>query len=162
MSKIQLYTIGVYESLPDDFFGKLTKNKIDTFCDIRRRRGVRGSEYTFANSKRLQNRLTDLNINYLHIADLSPTREIIQIQHDFDKEGHISQRKRDSLSEKFISAYKKEILRNFDSKAFIKQLESLKAKRVALFCVEKNPSACHRSLAAEFLSRKYGFNVKNL
>ncbi len=162
MSKIQLYTIGVYGSVPDEFFGKLTGNNIDTFCDIRRRRGVRGSEYTFANSNRLQNRLSDLNINYLHIADLSPTQEIIQIQYASDKEGHISQRKRDSLSGKFISAYKKEILGNFDFKTFIKQLESLNAKRVVLFCVEKNPSACHRSLAAEYLNRKYGFNVKNL
>ncbi len=162
MSKIQLYTIGVYGSTEESFFRKLTENKIDTFCDIRRRRGVRGSEYTFVNSRKLQDRLSELNINYLHILDLSPTDEIRKIQYTSDKEEHTSQRKRDSLSEEFISAYKKDILKNFDFQSLIDQLESLNARRVVLFCVEKNPAACHRSLAAEQLHQKYGFKVKHL
>ncbi len=162
MSKTQLYTIGVYGSSADTFFGKLTENRIDTFCDIRRRRGVRGSEYSFANSKRLQNRLSDLNINYLHIPDLSPTDGIRKIQYAHDKAEHTSQRKRDSLSREFIALYKKEILKNFDFQSFIAQLESLNTKRFVLFCVEKNPAACHRSIAAEYLTMKYGFKVKNL
>ncbi len=162
MNKIHLYTIGVYGFTADSFFGKLTENKIDTFCDIRRRRGVRGSEYTFANSKRLQDHLADLNINYLHIVDLSPTDEIRHIQYAYDKEEGTSQRKRDSLSDEFISLYKKEILQKFDFQSLIKQLEALNAKRVVLFCVEKNPAACHRSLAAEQMNRRFGFKVKNL
>ena len=101
MSKIQLFTIGVYGSTADSFFGKLRENKIDTFCDIRRRRGVRGSEYSYVNSKRLQDKLSELNINYLHILDLSPTDEIRHIQNAYDKEEHTSQRKRESLSDGF-------------------------------------------------------------
>ncbi len=162
MSKIQLYTIGVYGSSAKTFFGKLVENKIDTFCDIRRRRGVRGAEYSFANSRKLQDHLRELNINYLHVLDLSPTDEIRKIQYASDKEEHTSQRKRDSLSVEFISTYKKKILNKFDFKNLAGQLESLKARRVVLFCVEKNPAACHRSLAAERLQRKYGFQVKDL
>ncbi len=162
MSKIQLYTIGVYGFTAGSFFGKLIENKIDTFCDIRRRRGVRGAEYSFANSRKLQERLAELNINYLHIIDLSPTDEIRKIQYVRDKEEHKSQRKRDSLSREFISAYKKEILSKFDFQSLVDQLESSRAGRVVLFCVERNPDACHRSLAAEALQKKYGYKVKHL
>jgi len=35
---------------------------VDTFCDIRARRGVRGSEYAFANHQRLAARLAERNI----------------------------------------------------------------------------------------------------
>ncbi len=162
MSKIQLFTIGVYGSTADSFFGKLRENNIDTFCDIRRRRGVRGSEYSYVNSKRLQDKLSELNINYLHILDLSPTDEIRHIQNAYDKEEHTSQRKRESLSDGFKAVYEKEILSKFDFEDLIGRLELLNSRRVVLFCVEKNPAACHRSLAAEHLSRRYGMRVKNL
>lgn len=162
MKDIEIYTIGVYGSTAGSFFKKLSDNKIDTFCDIRRRRGVRGSEYSFVNSKRLQDKLSDLGINYLHILDLSPADEIRKIQYAFDKEVHTSQRKRESLSDKFISVYGKEVLRKFDFKGLIDQLNSMNAKRVVLFCVEKNPSACHRSIVADHLYRNFGFSVKDL
>ena len=40
---MKIYTIGVYNSTEQEFFNKLVDNNIDTFCDIRQRRGVRGS-----------------------------------------------------------------------------------------------------------------------
>ena len=42
MSDLALYTIGVYGSTEASFFKKLEQNNIDTFCDIRQRRGVGG------------------------------------------------------------------------------------------------------------------------
>ena len=62
----EIYTIGVYGSSEKEFFQKLIDNNIDTFCDIRLRRAVRGAQYAFANSQRLQNKLSDLSITYLH------------------------------------------------------------------------------------------------
>ena len=53
----KLFTIGVFGFSNDDFFEKLIDNQIDTFCDIRRRRGVRGAKYSFVNSNRLQNKM---------------------------------------------------------------------------------------------------------
>jgi len=41
---MEVYTIGVYNSTEDLFFKKLIDNKIDTFIDVRQRRGVRGSK----------------------------------------------------------------------------------------------------------------------
>ena len=73
---MRVYTIGVYNSTEQDFFEKLIENRIDTFCDIRQRRGVRGREYSFVNSNYLQMKLDDLGIKYAHILDLAPTTEI--------------------------------------------------------------------------------------
>ena len=73
---INIFTIGVYNSTEDSFFGKLTKNHIDMFCDIRQRRGVRGSLYRYVNSNYLQAKLKELGINYTYIKELAPTSEI--------------------------------------------------------------------------------------
>ncbi len=56
---MKIYTIGVYGSTEEEFFGKLTKSKIDLFCDIRQRRGVRGRQYAFVNSSYLQKKLSE-------------------------------------------------------------------------------------------------------
>ena len=162
MLKIRVYTIGVYGSSAESFFKQLTDNNIDLFCDIRRRRAVRGSEYSFVNNKRLQKRLSELNINYLHILNLSPTDDIRKIQYAADKEKNIKQRIREELSDEFISLYKNKILRNYDFQSLVDQLKFIGSKRAALFCVEKNPSACHRSLAAERLHQSYRFPVTHL
>jgi len=61
---MEFFTIGVYNSTEKEFFEKLLKNKVDTFCDIRQRRGVRGAKYSFVNSNRLQERLSELDIKY--------------------------------------------------------------------------------------------------
>ena len=41
---LELLTIGVYGFDPGGFFGALSAAGVDTFCDVRSRRGVRGSE----------------------------------------------------------------------------------------------------------------------
>lgn len=158
----EIFTIGVYGSDSQLFFNKLIDNNIDTFCDIRRRRGVRGSEYAFVNSKRLQKRLEELNINYLHIIELSTPEQIRNIQYSVDKTHNISQRRRETLSPEFITAYKNRVLKNFNFQNLINQLESMDAKKVVLFCVEKNPAACHRSLVAEQFHKRYGSGITNL
>jgi len=52
--KFDFFTIGVYRATEETFFKKLVENNIDTFLDIRRRRGVRGSKYSYVNSNKLQ------------------------------------------------------------------------------------------------------------
>ena len=68
---MEFFTIGVYNSTEEEYFSKLVENNIDTFCDIRQRRGVRGSQYAFVNSNRLQARLLDLDIKYAHFINLA-------------------------------------------------------------------------------------------
>ena len=162
MKHIKIFTIGVYGNSSDSFFNMLVGYNIDTFCDIRNRRAVRGSEYSFVNSKRLQARLTELGIKYLHIPELSTPDAIRKIQYEADKKLGTTQRKRETLSEPFISAYKKEILKYFDFKSFLNELETINASRVVLFCVEKSPFACHRSIVSDYFRKKYKFPVKHL
>jgi len=71
-----IVTIGIYGFDAERFFQALQNTHIDTLCDIRDRRGVRGSDYTFANSTRLQQRLAELNIRYIHLKRLAPSQEV--------------------------------------------------------------------------------------
>jgi len=151
----EIYTIGVYGSSEKEFFQKIIDNNIDTFCDIRLRRAVRGAQYAFANSQRLQNKLGDLSITYLHETGLAPTTEIIKLQDKFDKEHKIQRRKREELTDGFKTAYKNRILSKFDIRQFVTTLENSGTRKLVLFCVEKFPDACHRSLVTNKLKEIY-------
>ena len=50
----EVLTIGAYGWDAETFFAALVRERVAVFCDLRRRRGVRGPEYAFANSARLQ------------------------------------------------------------------------------------------------------------
>lgn len=159
---MEFFTIGVYNSTEKDFFDKLTQNNIDTFCDIRQRRGVRGAKYSFVNSNRLQQRLTDLNINYGYIPDLAPTTEIRELQKKVDLGKGEFKRKRQELGKIFVIEYKNKILKNFDFDGFIEKLNQLGANKVVLFCVEEYPEACHRSIVTERLMNIYSYKITHL
>ena len=49
MTLERVVTIGAYGFSADRFFAALREAGVDTFLDIRQRRGVRGAEYAFAN-----------------------------------------------------------------------------------------------------------------
>lgn len=157
----KIVTLGVYGSTEAGFFGALQEAGVDNFCDIRLRRGVRGSAYVYANSQRLQARLAGLKIRYLHLKELAPSLELRHRQDAADKADHVAKRQRAVLSELFVSGYCEECLLTFDSRRFIEQLGP-EARVVALFCVERAPAACHRSLLAERLKRDLGVEVEHL
>jgi len=159
---MEFYTIGVYNSSETVFFDKLTGNGIDTFCDIRQRRGVRGSKYSFVNSKKLQSKLKDLNITYKHIIDLAPTSEIRNLQKLADAQKHEFKRNRQELGTVFKSAYKDKVLRKFDFQEFLIDLKKNNSKRIVLFCVEEYPKACHRSLVSNILESEHNFKIVHL
>lgn len=159
---MNFYTIGVYNSTENDFFDKLLKNNIDTFCDIRQRRGVRGSKYSFVNSKRLQRKLQDLDISYFHYLDLAPTKEIRELQKLADLNNHELKRDRKTLGEIFIDEYKNKVINNFDFEEFLDELKKSNANNIVLFCVEESHKACHRSLVAEKLINDYNYNIENI
>lgn len=147
---VNIFTIGVYGLTKDDFFQKLINSNIDTFCDIRKRRFVRGAKYAFANRNKLEAQLGELDINYVHYKKLAPSDEVRKIQYENDKRQGISQRERINLCQAFIDAYKRENLTTFDHADFLNALGP-HAKNVVLFCVEKESKTCHRSLVTEHL-----------
>ena len=159
---INFFTIGVYNSTEDSFFDKLTKNHIDMFCDIRQRRGVRGSLYRYVNSNYLQAKLKELGINYTYIKELAPTSEIRQKQKDADKFNNETKKLRTSLGKVFVEEYNSQILSHFDMKNLVTSLEEAGAKNVVFFCIEEHASACHRSLVAKEISKLYGNKITDL
>ena len=147
---MKIVTIGVYGFDEERFFQALLAAEVDTFCDIRQRRGVRGAAYAFANSQRLQRRLAELGIRYLYRQDLAPTKAVRASQAEADKAQKVAKRQRTALGEAFILAYRAEILANFDPQSLLDEAGP-DAQVLALFCVEREPTACHRSLVADKL-----------
>ena len=142
----RVVTIGVYGTTEDSFFDALTANGVTDFVDIRRRRGMRGSLYSYANATKLQTKLKDLCIRYHHVLALAPTAETRALQKEDDSGQGIAKSARTTLSNGFIQGYRSEALDVFDLAAF---LDSLPEDSVAaFFCVEHLPEACHRSLVA--------------
>lgn len=159
---IKIFTIGVYNSTEESYFSKLIENNIDLFCDIRQRRGVRGSQYKYVNSNYLQQKLQDLGIKYKYIKELAPTNEIRQKQKEADKINGETKKQRKVLGEVFKNEYLNNILTPFDIENLVKELIESGAQNIALFCVEENASACHRSLVAEKLSKYLNSPIINL
>ncbi len=157
----KLRTIGVYGFDESRFFRVLQDAEVDTFCDIRLRRGMRGSAYAFANSVRLQQRLSDCGIQYLHLKELAPPPNVRAGQQHEDEQLGIAKRVRTTLGISFIKAYREECLTNFNPQAFLAQVGS-NAKVICLFCVERDPLACHRSLVAAQLEHDLSMNVEHL
>lgn len=156
---MQFFTIGVYNWTEAAFFRALKANEIDTFCDIRQRRGVRGSRYSFVNSSRLQQKIAELNIQYDYVNQLAPTAIIRELQKTADQIDGVSKTQRKELGHIFVKEYKSNILEKFDFYAFFSKLSRNNANRIALFCVEEHPMACHRSVVADKLTTAFDLKV---
>lgn len=146
-----VFTIGVYGTAQEPFFDALLGAGIDAFLDIRRRRAVRGRRYAFANARRLMDGLARRGIPYMHVLDLSPDRSLLALQHDADALAKQRGSQRMQLDPRYIERYRSEVLDRFDFTALAQSLRGVRAP--VLFCIERFPSACHRSLAAPPLAR---------
>jgi len=151
----------VYGKSAEHFFRQLTDAKVDLFCDVRLRRGLRGSQYSFANSTRLQRELASRGIAYKHFPELAPSLDIRAAQHAADAASGVQKRSRETLSEEFKRRYIAEVLGPLDLNAFRAALGP-DTHRVALFCVEGNPKACHRSLLADRFRIDWQIPVQDL
>jgi uncharacterized protein (DUF488 family) len=152
-------TIGVYGFDRDSFLEALTGNGVDLLLDVRQRRGVRGSEYAWANARRLQAALEEAGIRYTHLKELAPTTELRQLQYQEDARLGEGKRSRTVLAPEYARRYTEEILSRADLDPVVTWIG---ASSAALLCVERDPAACHRSLIAARLERDWGFSVKHL
>jgi uncharacterized protein (DUF488 family) len=158
---MKIVTIGVYGFDEGTFFRALSAAGVDVFCDIRQRRGLRGSAYAFANSRRLQHRLAELGIRYLHRRDLAPTEAVRARQAEADQARKVAKRQRAVLGEAFVQAYRADILAGFDPQSLLDDAGP-DVQVMALFCVERAPAACHRSLVADLLHKDLGLEVEHI
>ena len=128
-----LATIGVYGFDADTFMRALEDADVRVLLDVRQRRGVRGSEYAWANAGRLQSALEAAGIGYVHLKELAPA---------------------------YVERYTRDILDPVGVEPVINAFPP--AGAAALFCVERDPAACHRSLIAARVADGHRVPVSHL
>jgi uncharacterized protein (DUF488 family) len=153
-------TIGVYGFDLDRFLAALREAEVALVLDVRQRRGVRGSEYSWANSKRLQAALAAAGVGYEHHKELAPTTELRQLQYRADDRQGVGKRSRAELAPEYRERYTREILDRVNLAELVERLPGDAVS--ALLCVERDPEACHRSLIAERLAAEHGAAVMHL
>src|SRR5690349_18076752 len=156
----RLVTIGVYGWSLQAWLKALHDADVGLLIDVRQRRGVRGSEYVWANAKRLQAALAEAGIEYRHEPDLAPTTELRQLQYREDDLQGVGKRNRERLAPAYVEGYMRERLDKVDLRLIVGEFP--KDGAAALFCVERDPEACHRSLIAERIASEFGLSVDHL
>ncbi|MET9930983.1 MULTISPECIES: DUF488 domain-containing protein [unclassified Streptomyces] len=156
----KLATIGVYGFDGDSFLERLRLADVRLLLDVRQRRGVRGPDYAWANSLRLQAALAGAGIAYRHHRELAPTTELRHLQYAEDDRQGVGKRSRRELAAEYTRRYTAEILDPADLDPLVDELPA--GGVAALFCVERDPEACHRSLIAGRLAERHGVTVEHL
>jgi uncharacterized protein (DUF488 family) len=153
-------TIGVYDFDGASFVAALDAAGVTQVIDIRQRRGVRGSQYAWANSERLQARLTAAGIGYEYHPELAPDTELRHLQYREDDRRGVGKRSRQALAPEYVLQYTAEVL---DVVPLAPLVHRLPVHGIAaLLCVEATAEACHRSLVAQRLHEDFGFTVRDI
>ena len=155
----EIATIGVYGFGWDSFLATLRDAGVNLVLDVRQRRGVRGSEYAWANARRLQDALAGAGIGYEHLPELAPTTELREAQYREDARRGEGKRSRTVLAADYVRGYTEQILDPVDLGPIVGFIGE---SRAALLCVERDPRTCHRSLVAVRLSEEHGFEIREL
>jgi uncharacterized protein (DUF488 family) len=110
--------------------------------------------------ERFLDALHEASIAYSHHSELAPTTELRHVQYREDDRLGVGKRSRIELAPEYRERYLHEILDRVDLAPLVAELPVDRAP--ALFCVERDPEACHRSLVAERLAEEYGVTVVHL
>ncbi|MFD9945380.1 DUF488 family protein [Nonomuraea sp. NPDC059023] len=155
-----MVTVGVYGFDGESFLRRLRRADVRLLLDVRQRRGVRGPEYAWANSRRLQAALADAGIGYEHHRELAPTTELRHLQYAEDERQGVGKRSRRELAAEYTRRYTTEILDRADLTPIVSELAG--GGTAALLCVERDAVACHRSLIARRLAERHHVTVGHL
>ncbi len=156
----RIATIGVYEFDATSFVAALDEAGVTKVFDIRQRRGVRGSQYAWANAQRLQRLLSEARIGYEYHPELAPDTELRHLQYRDDDRQGVGKRSRVRLAPDYIREYTEEILDLVPLEPLVRQLPVHGVG--ALLCVEATAQACHRSLVAARLAERFGYDVTHI
>jgi uncharacterized protein (DUF488 family) len=157
---LRMVTIGVYGFDGESFLQRLRDADVRLLLDVRQRRGVRGPDYAWANSRRLQAAMARARIAYRHHAELAPTTELRQLQYAEDDRQGVGKRSRRELAAEYSRRYIAEILDSVDLTPIVSVLP--RSGTAALLCVERDPAACHRSLIAQRLAEEHDVAIEHL
>jgi uncharacterized protein (DUF488 family) len=142
----RLATIGIYDADLHSFLAALQEADVGLVLDVRQRRGVRGTQYAWANAKRLEASLWDDGIAYMHAPELAPTTELRELQYAADERLGEGKRSRTVLAPEYVERFTHEVLGRASLERVLEVMPD--DATTALLCVERDPEACHRSLVA--------------
>lgn len=155
-----VFTIGVYGHSQQSFLEALGRHKVDLVVDVRQRRAVRGSKYSFANASRLDRALLANGIKVVSWKDLAPSRELREVQRAADSDSTSTKATRSELSTAFVAGFQRDVLATHDPREVLRRMAGY--RRPAFLCVERLAHACHRSLVAGWLATHAGVEVIDL
>ncbi|MGC0802061.1 DUF488 domain-containing protein [Pantoea agglomerans] len=144
---MNVYSIGFTEKSAEIFFNLINSQPIKKLIDVRLNNVSQLAG--FAKKKDLQYFLRELcNVEYLHILDLAPTKEIL----DPYKKGNVSW---EIYEDNFM---------NLMAKRNIERIDKELISDGCLLCSEHKPHHCHRRLVLEYLNKQWNtnFEVKHL
>ena len=135
---MEIYTIGFTKKNAEEFFGILSRAKIERLIDVRL-----NNTAAFAKRDDLQYFLREiLGADYCHLPLLSPTKEIL----DGYKKKEIPW---EEYEPRFLALLQeRQVERTVDRHLF--------DVPTVLLCSEPAAQRCHRRLAAEYLARAWG------
>ena len=144
---VDLFTIGFTKKTAQEFFTLLSEAGVKRIVDTRLNNVSQLSG--FAKRKDLKYFLKEIaNIDYLHVLDLAPTKDILDDYKKKKVDWH-------TYETSFLDLMKK---RQIENKVSSEMLD-----RACLLCSEASPHNCHRRLVAEYLNNKLGnINISHL
>jgi len=139
-NQINLFTIGFTQKNAQKFFETLKKTGINRVIDTRLNNVSQLAG--FAKKQDLEYFLKTIgDIDYVHILDLAPTRDILD---------EYKKKKGD------WSVYEQKFLKLISDRQIEKKVSSDLINNSCLLCSEAEPHHCHRRLVAEYLNDKWG------
>ena len=138
MSSIKLYTIGFTKKSAERFFSLLCGAQIRRVIDVRRNNVSQLAGFTKKNDLCYFLK-TICNIDYVHLPQLAPTKEILD---EFKK------------NKGDWATYKKKFLSLLSQRQVEEVISKDMLDRGCLLCSEESPQHCHRRLITEYLQNK--------
>lgn len=137
---MKLYTIGFTKKSAETFFTRLTNAGVKCLVDVRLNNVSQLAGFTKRDDLRYFTRVI-CNIDYVHLPDLAPTRDILDAY---------KKQKGD------WGLYERQFLDLMRSRHIEKKFSRDILDGGCLLCSEEKPHHCHRRLVAEYLKEKWG------
>ncbi len=137
---MKIFTIGFTKKSAQYFFTKLQRAGVKRLIDIRLNNASQLAGFSKQDDLRYFAK-TICNIDYVHLTDLAPTKEILDEFKKNKGDWRVYERQ-------FLNLMK---VRRVEDKVSRELLDG-----ACLLCSEDRPQHCHRRLVAEYLKEKWG------
>ncbi len=142
----RIFTIGFTKKSAEQFFDILQKNEIDLIADVRLNN--KGQLAGFTKERDFKYFLSLFKIDFIHLINFAPTKGLRNSYH----------------SDWNYEIYKNNYIKLLNSRDAVTNLVKLNLpyNNICLLCSEPEADKCHRSVAAEEISKKLSLSVSHV